>query len=254
MLVYSVFTNNASLTTQLMKISEEINCNNLFSFYDKSCVKNYEFIKKISKNILVDSGAFSVFNSNPNIDFDKYFKQYYDFVKKMHKEQLINGFIELDIGSLVPYQQVLKYRTLLENISDKILPVWHLYLGVNEFKKMVKEYNYICIGGIVSKEINKNKLAPYVKYAHKNNCKIHALGLTTQKILKKVPFDSVDSLSWFRTRFGTQYYFNNGKVSYRKVPSNFLKKDYGKVDALSYLNHIKFQEYYHNYWKYYHND
>lgn len=251
MLVYSVFTNAGSMVDELSHIKHSIKCNNLFSFYDKSCVKNLDLIRDLSKNILVDSGAFSLFNSSKKkVNFDKYLKQYMNFIGKSDTPA-VQGYFELDIDSLVGYDTVLDYRSNLLEVSDKIIPVWHKRLGVNEYKRMVNDFDYVAIGGIVSKEIKPEELPKFVKYAHNRGVKFHALGLTSPKWLDRVPFDSVDSLSWFRTRFGSQYYFKDGKVSYRKVSSKYLKDNYAKIDAYSYLNHIKFQEYYEDKWRNY---
>ena len=253
MLIYAVTSFDKRFRQEFQNV-KNVKANNLFSFYDKTAVNQYSFIKSISKNILIDSGAFSIFNSNPNVNFDKYFEGYCKFVESLTNDEIIKGFFELDIGALISYEKVLYYRNRLDEVSDKIIPVWHLYLGVEEFKKMVQKYDYISIGGIVSKEINKNKLAPYVKYAHKHNTKIHGLGITTQKILDTVPFDSVDSSSWLLSRFGQMYCFDKGKSYAKKIKSKYISDGYGKINVMSYLNFLKFQEYYYNKWKFYHND
>ena len=49
-----------------------------------------------------------------------------------------------------------KIRTKLEKgTNKKCIPVWHLSRGFDEFIKHTQEYDYIAIGGIVTKEIKK---------------------------------------------------------------------------------------------------
>lgn len=245
MLIYAVLGDEYTIE-QVGKIDSSFRNNHLLSFYYKGAINNFDVIKRNSKNILIDSGAFSLFSSNKPNDFDDYFKQYLKFVKDKTGEEVIKGFFELDIDSIVGYNKVLEYRQLLEEVSEKIIPVFHLRLGVNEFKKMVHEYDYISIGGIVSKEIDPKHLLPFVQYAHKYNTKIHGLGLTNIKWLKKIPFDSVDSTAWRTVRFAHTIYFDeeNVKLIKKDLPSNFVTKNYRAVDLHSYLEFFKFQEYF----------
>lgn len=85
---------------------------------------------------------------------------------------------------------------------------------------MCHEYDYIAIGGIVTKEIPRSQFqifSPLLKYAHEHGCKVHGLGLTNFDALKKYRFDSVDSTAWLSGwRFGKLYRFRNGKMEQYK--------------------------------------
>lgn len=77
---------------------------------------------------------------------------------------------------------------------------------------MVKEYDYVAIGGIVTREIKPKEYKFFhwlLNEAKKENCKVHGLGFTSLKGLEEYNFYSVDSSSWITgNRFGYIYFFN----------------------------------------------
>ena len=101
-------------------------------------------------DFLLDSGAFTFFSSGKQVDWDEYVEKYARFIVKNN----VKHFFELDIDCIVGYDNVLKIRKYIEEkTGKKCIPVWHKSRGKEEFIKMCKEYNYVAIGGIVSKEI-----------------------------------------------------------------------------------------------------
>lgn len=198
------------------------------------------------KDFLLDSGAFT-FMSNAkkgNIDWKKYIDGYVDFINR----NSVKHFFELDIDCIVGYENVLKIRQYIEEkTGKKCIPVWHKSRGKEEFLKMCDEYDYVAIGGIVSKEITQNEY-PYftwfINEAHKRGAKIHGLGFTNLKGLEKYKFDSVDSTSWTTgNRFGSVYFFN-GKtvVKYDKKQGQRLA-DSKAVAVHNFNEWVKFQKY-----------
>ena len=220
--------------------------NVLFSFYASQDVSKY---MKFAKNLLVDSGAFSLQKRTKltSQEADKYFKKYCKFIEENHTNPVIQGFFELDIPKQIGYDQVKEYRKELFEITDKIIPVWHKEYGVNEFKKLTYDYDYISVSCVKHRSIKKEAYPKYVGYCHKNNCKIHGLGLLQEKILNKVPFDSVDGTSWFKmARFGRK----NGK----KINSDHIYNNQYELTFAELMEHIRFQEKMYNKWRWYHND
>ena len=196
------------------------------------------------KMFLLDSGAFTFMNGTENANFDEYLTRYINFINKYD----IKYFFELDVDSIVGYEKVKQLRKRLENeTGKKCIPVWHKSRGKDEFLKMCEEYDYVAIGGIVSKEITQNEY-PYftwfINEAHKRGAKIHGLGFTNLKGLEKYKFDSVDSTSWTTgNRFGSVYFFN-GKtiVKYDKKQGQRLK-DSKAVAVHNFNEWVKFQKY-----------
>lgn len=162
------------------------------------------------RDYILDSGAFTYLNgANGEVDWDKYIDRYADFINKYD----VKNFIELDIDPIVGIKEVERLRAKLEFLTGKkSMPVWHKSRGKQYWLDMVKEYDYVAIGGIVTKEIKPNEYKFFhwlLAEAKKQNCKVHGLGYTNLKGMEEYPFYSVDSSSWTSgTRFGHVYKFN----------------------------------------------
>ena len=197
---------------------------------------------KGSKMFLLDSGAFTFFNSGKHVDWDKYLERYIEFINKHDVEY----FFELDIDALVGYEKVLELRKKLEEGTGKqCIPVWHKSRGKAEWSKMCDEYKYVAIGGIAAKEITQKdyKYFPwFISEAHKKGVKVHGLGFTSIKGLLKYHFDSVDSTSWKSGgRFGQLHIFENGTL--KTVKNKTMRAVYKKVDQHNFNEWVKFQKY-----------
>jgi hypothetical protein len=196
------------------------------------------------KSFMLDSGAFTFFSSGGNVNWNEYIKRYAQFIKRNN----IDLYFELDIDKLIGYERVLYYRSKLEDLTGKpCIPVWHKSRGQEEFIKMCETYNYVAIGGIVSKEITQKeyKYFPYfIKTAHEHGAKIHGLGFTNLKGLTKYHFDSVDSTAWVSgNRFGSIYKFN-GKTMQKFDKKQGQRLSNAKAVALhNFQEWVKFQKY-----------
>lgn len=114
-------------------------------YYLKTQEWMFPLIKEF-KNFLLDSGAFTFMNQNRNhdIDWDAYIEEYADFINKLD----ISLFFELDIDSIVGIDEVERLRHKLEKLTGKkAIPVWHVSRGHDYWLKMIKEYDYVAIGG-----------------------------------------------------------------------------------------------------------
>lgn len=178
------------------------------------------------KDFILDSGAFTFMqNSKKSVNWDEYVEKYAEFVKK-HK---VKKYFELDIDSIVGLKEVERLRAKLEAlVGYQCIPVWHLWRGMNYWHKMCKEYSYVAIGGLAdtdkhSKRIKKlhDCFPMLINIAHRNGAKVHGLGYTSLKGIKKYHFDSVDSTSWLSgNRFGAVYKFNGETIVKIDKPKN----------------------------------
>ena len=196
---------------------------NLFSFYYLNSPKakeNYLKVTNKSINTLVDSGAHS-FQKGTKVNYDKFLKEYINFIEKTDNPKCL-GYFELDVDNIIGYDKVLEYRQELEEVSNKIIPVWHKNRGIKDFKEMCREYNYVSISGWKNEDIFDNQFKLFVNYAHHHHSKIHGLGLTRFKVLKSVPFDSVDSSSW------TQM------LRFRNIDGKYISKEYANTQKHSF--------------------
>ena len=199
------------------------------------------------KMFLLDSGAFTFMNGTGNANFDEYLTRYINFINKYD----IKYFFELDIDCIVGYEKVKQLRKRLENeTGKKCIPVWHKSRGKEEYLKMCEEYDYVAIGGIVTKEITKEQysfLPWFINEAHKRGCKIHGLGFTDTNLLQKYHFDSVDSTAWLSgSRFGHVYYFDNGVMKNKTPPRGKKTVHYKLIDEQNVNEWLKFQRYAEN--------
>lgn len=194
---------------------------------------------------LLDSGAFTFMNNfKGEVNWQEYIDSYADFIIKNN----IQYFFELDIDAVVGYGKVKEYTKYLENkVGRKCIPVWHKSRGLEEWKRITKEYDYVAIGGIVIKEIKQKDydiFIPLLKIAKKNNCKVHGLGFTNLKGIKKYHFSSVDSTNWLSSsRFGNIEYFNGKEMVKYSKPKNKKPIHYTIRDDFVVKEWIKFQNY-----------
>lgn len=203
-----VFNNRELMETSEETFLKRINC--LESFY---YIADWQIpiIPKF-KSFMLDSGAFTFMqNKKIKLDFEKYTYKYCEFINKNN----IDLFYELDIDSVVGLKEVERLRKILEReTSKKCIPVWHRSRGKQYFIDMCKSYDYVAIGGFVSKEIQQKdyKIINYLcDIAHGHKAKIHGLGFTKVNLVD-YKFDSVDSTAWTYGNRGKFLYEFNGKI------------------------------------------
>ena len=199
--------------------------------------------KKVLKGFMLDSGAFTFMqDKNKVVDWDKYVEDYAKFINKYD----IKLFFELDIDLVVGLKEVERLRIKLEKLTSKqCIPVWHKLRGKEYFLQMIKDYNYVAIGGLAIKVIKRTDfkyLHWFIKKAHENNCKIHGLGFTPSG-LKNYRFDSVDSKNWIHGNLG-KYIYNFRNKNMTKIALVSDKKfNPKKVAQHNFLEWIKYQKY-----------
>ena len=217
---------------------------NLMSYYYIRS-KKYDLavdIRNNSEEILIDSGAHS-FQKGKKVDWLKFTQEYAEFIKKFDTSNVL-GYFEMDVDNIIGYEKVLELRKILENVSNKIIPVWHKNRGIEEYKKMCKDYagKVIAITGFKNEDIKDEQYLMFLKYAKKYNCKVHCLGMTRKKVLDKVPFDYVDSSSWKQASL-------YGRIGDKKVSQIQSHTDRNPIFYENYKLGIKMQDHYYKKWK-----
>ena len=237
------YNSKKSLAQFLLENNVKFRYNLMSYYYIKNKQDLAELIRDNSKEILIDSGAHS-FQKGKKVDWVEYTKQYAEFIKKFDRPNVI-GYFEMDVDNIIGYDKVLELRKILESVSDKIIPVWHKNRGLEEFKKMCKDYQgkVIAITGFKNEDIKDEQYLMFLKYAKKYNCKVHCLGMTRKKVLDKVPFDFVDSSSWKQSGI---YGRIDGKG---KVSKEFSKVKREVVFMENYKYGVQMQDYYYKKWQ-----
>lgn len=216
---------------------------NLMSFfYIKKRMQLATFIRDNTDEILIDSGAHS-FQKGQKVDWLEYTKKYAEFIKEFDRPNVI-GYFEMDVDNIIGYDKVLELRKLLEQVSNKIIPVWHKNRGIEEYKKMCRDYagKVVAITGFKNEDIQDHQYLMFLKYAKKYNCRVHCLGMTRKKVLDKVPFDYVDSSSWVQASIF-------GRIGNGKVTKEFSKNNRERVFLENYKEAKKMQDYYYDKWR-----
>lgn len=204
--------------------------------YDLAC-----FIRDHSQNILIDSGAHS-FQKGTKVDWFEYTKAYAQFIKEFDRPHIL-GYFEMDVDNVIGYDKVLQLRQILEQVSDKIIPVWHKNRGIEDFKKMCRDYRgkIVAITGFKNEDIQDHQYLMFLKYAKKYDCKVHCLGMTRRKVLDKVPFDYTDSSSWSQEGI-------YGMIGKKKVSREFSRANRDVIWAENYKIGMKMQDHYQRKW------
>lgn len=209
-----------------------------------------EFTEKViipnAKDFLLDSGAFSFMEGAVAVDWDEYVERYASFIKRNRVEK----FFELDIDSVVGYEEVLRLREKLEKLTGRqCIPVWHNSRGKDEYIRHVQEYPYVAVGGLVSGKGEYRRqlwrfFPWFIRTAHENKAKLHALGFTSLDGIKRFHFDSVDSTAWTTgNRFGYVYHFNGSTMTKTDVPKGHRLADAKRVALHNFCEWKKFQDY-----------
>lgn len=204
------------------------------------------YIRDHSEEIMIDSGAHS-FQKGIKVDWDSYTDKYCEFIQRFDRPNIV-GFFEMDVDNVIGYPKVLELRQKLLSVCNKIIPVWHYNRGIADFKEMCSQFQgkVVAITGFKNQDIRDEQYAMFLKYAHRQDCRLHCLGMTRKAILDKVPFDYVDSSSWLQMSV-----YGNILGRKRKLDRDFSKTNRQKVLYKNYIEGMAMQEHYFNYWRRY---
>jgi hypothetical protein len=237
--------------------------NNIIDYYISNkknipyILASYYYIRKkenlidkmliVSDNLIIDSGAHS-FQKGKEVDWELYTKEYSNWIKKNDCDKVV-GYFEMDVDNIIGYDKVLELRKILESVSNKIIPVWHKNRGIDEYKKMCKNYagKVVAITGFKNEDIKDKQYMMFLKYAKKYNCKVHCLGMTRMNILNNIPFDYVDSSTWKQAgNYGEYRQFKNGKLIINKYKGKYKTIE---LDKMNFEEFLKMQKYFYVKWR-----
>ena len=219
----------------------ENNVPRLFSYLlDKKVIEKYT--QDGFNNIFLDSGAFSVHNSNKKVDIDEYIK----YINENKDKFKVIASLD-DISD--PEKSLTNYKYIIERVTcpDKILPTYHIGEPLSYLEEYTKCASYIGIGGIAAHRefCNQRYIRKIVDLIHHHNkdIKIHIFGVTKLSILEGLTITSVDSTSWLKYQvYGlildpvsrkTHYIGKNDLTKYDDIEINAETKkilDYLKTD------------------------
>lgn len=173
------------------------------------CAKN-------SGKLFIDSGAYTVYTRNIDLDVDEYIK----YINSIDEHLTI--FAQVDKipgvhGQPKTKEQILEapelswknYCYMRERVKspDKLLPIFHRREDWKYLHQMLettfdgKHIPYIGLAATTDsstkeKEIWFDKCFTIIKKSSNPQVKTHAFGMTSLKLLERYPFTSADSTSW----------------------------------------------------------
>ena len=171
---------------------------------------------KNSGKLFIDSGAYTVYTRNIDLDVDEYIK----YVNSIDEHLTI--FAQVDKipgvhGQPKTKEQILEapelswknYCYMREHVKspDKLLPIFHRREDWKYLHQMLettfdgKHIPYIGLAATTDsltkeKEIWFDKCFAIIKKSSNPHVKTHAFGMTSLKLLERYPFTSADSTSW----------------------------------------------------------
>lgn len=227
-------------------------------YYISQSEVNYQNFKKALKvcdYLLVDSGAHS-FQSGKRVNWEEYTKKYAKFIRENDCDKIL-GWFEMDVDMVIGYEKVLNLRSILNQSTKKIIPVWHKNRGIDEFKRMCHETEgeIVAVTGFKNEDIQDDQYAPFLKYAWKCGKKLHCLGMTRQKVMDRVPFDYVDSSSWkLSATFGSLKSWSEREHKLKNVPNTKGKFTTKQLFYKNLMEYVKMVRHYNIKWQKINND
>lgn len=198
------------------------------------------------EGFLLDSGAFS-FMSGKDCSKESLQLYQHEYIEYINSRD-VKYFFELDVDTIFGLEFVHKLRKELEEkTKKKCIPVWHKSRGVEYWKWMVDNYNYVAIGGLVFHVMPKEYelIRKMVAYARAKGVKVHGLGFTKTSKLDQFAFWSVDSTSYKMAaiRGGGIHRFNGKRIVQDIMPkSNFKRNTYSIIEN-NVKEWVKYQKY-----------
>lgn len=175
------------------------------------------------QNIFLDSGAFTI-----NKEGAEYTKEavhdmccnYEVFVtNNIDRVSLVS---ELD-AQLLGYDYIKARREdFYDDLPpDKFMPIWHVSYGTQELERLCSSYAIVGISGIDSADVN---LVPMLNgLVHRYGVRLHGVAMTGRKMMDRVKWDSVASMSWLSpSRFGDTILWVGGEL--KRYPKDYKKE------------------------------
>lgn len=195
------------------------------------------FYNEGANTMIIDSGAFSAWNSGKTINREQYLRFCKTLPDDVYK-------INLDVIPRTGSSQEEKLKCIEESFDNylylskhvkNVLPVHHYGEGIEWAKKMLDHTDYICISP--ANDTHENIKRQYFKWIFQElglDVKMHVLGYSSIDGCKMFPFYSTDSISYKATHM-------NGNVMYERSDKTIVRLDiseYAKFIGLKYDSSI----------------
>ena len=198
----------AEVATHVQTINHAVPGANMLCAFSPN-TKMASHLQGRNNDMFLDSGAFTAFTKGKTIDIDEYIA----FIKQTKK--LWNIYAGLDvIGNAAASSKNMRY---MESKGLSPLPTFHFQSPEKDLKKLIDNYPYIALGGLVPIARQRSMIQAWLDYCFsiiKTNTRVHGFGVNSFHIMKRYPFYSVDASSWIvhAQRLASVVVFENGKL------------------------------------------
>lgn len=171
-------------------------------WYKKNALK----AMSITKEFFLDSGAFSAFTSNAEIDVE----QYAEFIIENKAKIKVASSLDSIGDAAKSYELYIELTKKLD--CPNVIPVFHCREDISWLQKYIAlDIPYIALGGMVPESTKwlyhwlNDLWANYLTDKKGISLlKVHGFGLTVGGLIERYPWFSVDSTTWLNgARFGT---------------------------------------------------
>lgn len=180
-------------------------------------------------NLMIDSGAFTIFNSKKKtkLNLDNYCNYLEKFADKVEK------YVMLDV---IKNEKATKenYETMIQRGFNPMFVFTEYDTDWSYMADTIKNQEHLCVAGGVTNR-GEWMLKRYQDVYKKSKAKIHALGFVQFNDIYRLPLHSVDSSSWINSQvYGYLSYFEDKiyNVRYYDILTKKVKMPLGLKKAL----------------------
>lgn len=174
------------------------------------------------KERFCDSGAFTLRTSElavlgykrssaaAGVDYDKYLHDYMRWVTRMDRMNMLDWWVEMDIGAVVGQAWVDKQREkiIAAGLGRGLINVWHQENDWDYWLYLLREARRPGRSGYVAIEGHQNTRPPlrygrFLREAYLRGVRVHGFKMTKAEDLRRWPFYSVDSTTWVSTIYAS---------------------------------------------------
>lgn len=186
-----------------------------YPYFTSKALEEFSKIDRSKFRLIIDSGAFSAYNSGFKIEFNDYLR-FLDSIKWLKPD----AQVQLDVV-FNPKETQENYKKSLE-LGYDVAPVFTRGDSIDYLYRLTENDSYVFIGGVQGGQGAK-EFAKYILERFKNK-KIHYLAFVRPDWLIHYSPYSTDSSSWSASqRFGQIDVYKNGKL-FRFNKLDFIKR------------------------------
>lgn len=202
-----------------------LSMHDVFKGNTKTWVAASHHPKSAMREIMLDSGAFTAFMHGHRVEVDKLIAAYDDTIRKISKSVKHIWLINLDViagepGRVSTAKEITEalegsdrnFKILRKRFGDRVLPVYHQTEPFARLKEVVQQAPFIAMGfrQDFAEEHRIRVAEEALQYAHSKGALVHGLATTGYRMLRRAPFDSVDSATWlYAAAMGKIFFLND---------------------------------------------